>query len=102
MGRESVKAGQAGQACGALGDPAEASRVQEACGACRAGLGQTFAGVSPLRPYPALRSSVYLAYLPLWGRWLGVCLVKSRPWERPCTESFEGRAGPVSLSVPRA
>lgn len=50
----------------------------------------------------ALRSSVYLAYLPLWGRWLGVCLVKSRPWARPCTESFEGRAGPVSLSVPGA
>ena len=39
---KSVRVGRAGPRT----DPAEASRVQ---GRCRAGLGQTFAGVSPLR-----------------------------------------------------
>ena len=47
---ESVRAGQAGQACGAPGGPCRGKKGAGAMpGRCRAGLGQTFAGVSPLR-----------------------------------------------------
>ena len=38
-----------------------------------------------------LRSSIYLAGLPLWVRWLAVSLVKSWPIEPPSTESFWGQ-----------